>query len=305
MSKSRPPLLKWKGVAEDMGDLLPAPDYLAAKGILRDQQWVESYFSMVLQWPKTCSISLRERQLVGLAKSLAFNWEPGILNHIDLALKTGSTPEQVTEVIKAAAAVVGLARLEMAVSAVSTVKRPDLDHLDSRLRNALKRVKIYFQTLPSCFMYEIILEDPEWLAELLTAARPAYDISPDVLAPKARSLVCLAAAAVMSWSDGTKLYSAASRRFGATNSEIHDVVKSVFKTAVSNAMAAGFRTPCHIPNLTRYRTMLSAYVENGGSKTKRDDDPLFRWQSGQDAPAPTTSKRSSSASINRSTRGNQ
>jgi hypothetical protein len=58
-------------------------------------------------------------------------------------------------------------------------------------------------------------------------------------------------------------YSKAARRFGESQGNVDDVVKSVFKTSVSNAMAAGFRTPCHIPRLDRYRTILRRYVEEG------------------------------------------
>jgi alkylhydroperoxidase/carboxymuconolactone decarboxylase family protein YurZ len=254
---------------------LPAPDYFAAKGMLRDGEWVESYFSMVLQWPKTCTISLKDRQLVGLAKSLAFNWEPGILNHTDLALGTGSTPEQITEVIKATAATIGLARLEMAAKAAGKTEHSKRGRFNARFERALRPVRSYYLTVPSCFRHGIVVEDAEWFVEFLTAAHPAFDKSSDVLAPKVRSLVCLAAAAVEGWQEGIRLYSATSQRFGAKEDEISDVIKSVFKTAVSNAMAAGFRTPCHIPDLSGYRTMLRAYVEKGGLARKRGD-PLVK-----------------------------
>jgi alkylhydroperoxidase/carboxymuconolactone decarboxylase family protein YurZ len=261
--------------ASERKDLLPPPAYFSAKGMLRDREWIESYFTMVLQWPKTCTISLRGRQLVGLAKALAFNWEPGILNHTDLALRTGSTPEQITEVIKATAATIGLARLEMAARAVGKAKRSRLVRFDRQQVHALKAASSYYLKIPSCFKYGIIVEDSKWFAELLTASRPAFDMSSDVLEPKVRSLVCLAAAAVVGWQEGITLYSATSRRFGATRREIYDVIKSVFKTSVSNAMAAGFRTPCHIPELRGYRTMLRAYVEKGGLERKRRD-PLVK-----------------------------
>jgi alkylhydroperoxidase/carboxymuconolactone decarboxylase family protein YurZ len=243
--------------------------------MLRDREWIESYFSVVLQWPKTCSISLADRQLVGLAKSLAFNWEPGILNHMDLALRTGSTPEQVTEVIKATAATIGLARLEIAVRSIQKTERSQRAPFNSSFEHVLKPATSYYLTVPSCLKHRIVVEDAEWFVEFLTAARPAFETSSNVLKPKVRSLVCLAAATVVGWQEGIRLYSATSRRFGARKGEISDVIKSVFKTAVSNAMAAGFRTPCHIPDLSGYRTMLRAYVEKSALATKRRD-PIVR-----------------------------
>jgi alkylhydroperoxidase/carboxymuconolactone decarboxylase family protein YurZ len=143
------------------------------------------------------------------------------------------------------------------------------------LSKALKPVKAYYHTLPTCFRYKIVVEDPKWFLELLTAASPAYDTKSTVLESRVRSLVCLAAASVMGWKEGIQLYSATSRRFGATKGQVSDVIRSVFKTAVSNAVAAGFRTPCHVPDLSRYRTMLRAYVRKSALTTRRISDPLF------------------------------
>jgi alkylhydroperoxidase/carboxymuconolactone decarboxylase family protein YurZ len=250
---------------------LPPPAYFSAKGMLRDQEWVDSYFSTVLQWPKTCTISLQDRPLLGLAKAVAFSWEPGILNHTDLALRTGSKPDQITEVIKASSATIGLARLEVSAKAVEKTKYSRRARFNARLERALKPVRAYYLTVPSCFKYEIVVEDSEWFVNLLTVTRPAFDMSSDVLKPRVRSLVCLAAAGVVGWQEGVNLYSAASERFGASRREIADVVKSVFKTSVSNAVASGFRTPCHIPDLSGYRTMLRAYVQKGALETKGKD----------------------------------
>ncbi|OFX15247.1 hypothetical protein A3K71_02980 [archaeon RBG_16_50_20] len=257
-------------------DWLPAPDYFSAKGMMRDHDWLESYFSVVLQWPKTCTVSLKDRQLVGLAKSLAFNWEPGILNHTDLALKTGSTPEEVTEVIKATSATLGLAELDMTAQTKGTLKLSELPRLNSLVRKSLKAIESYYRTVPSCFRHKIVTEDPQWFLDFVSVTKPAYDLGTKVLDPKLRSLVCLAAAAVMNWQNGVRLYSASARRFGATERETFDVIRSVFKTAVSNAMAAGFRIPCHIPNLRGYRTILRAYVDKGALAGKRRRDPLTR-----------------------------
>jgi alkylhydroperoxidase/carboxymuconolactone decarboxylase family protein YurZ len=255
--------------AQDEKAQLPPPGYFSAKGMLRDQEWVESYFSTVLQWPRTCTISLQDRPLLGLAKAVAFSWEPGVLNHTDLALRTGSTPDQITEVIKASSATIGLARLEVSAKAVEKTKRSRRARFTPRLERALKPVRAYYLTVPSCFKYEIVVEDSEWFVNLLTVTRPAFDMSSDVLEPRVRSLVCLAAAGVVGWQEGVKLYSAASGRFGARRREIADVVKSVFKTSVSNAVSSGFRTPCHIPDLRGYRTILRAYFEKGALANRK------------------------------------
>lgn len=248
---------------------LPLPDYFSAKGMLLDQRWVEAYISTVLQWPEACTLSTRERQLVGLAKSVAFSWEPGILNHTDLALRTGSSPEAISEVLKASSAAIGLALLDRALRALPSTT-PDLS-----ARRVLKPIGMYFGVIPSCFKRKVVLEDREWLKGLVVVSQPACDTRPGIIPPRLRALVCLAVAAVLGWEDGIHLYGRAARRFGATGGEISDVTKSVFKTAVSNAMAAGFRTPCHIPRLEEYRTILSAYVE-GGALAKRKSDRLAK-----------------------------
>jgi alkylhydroperoxidase/carboxymuconolactone decarboxylase family protein YurZ len=260
--------------AKGRKDLLPSPDYFSAKGILRDSDWVEAYVATVLQWPKGCRISLKDRQLIGLAKSLAFSWEPGILNHTDLAINTGSTPEQVTEVIKAVAASMGLASLDRAASTFGTYSMAAVRKLDLSVKGTLKPVEDYFGTLPRCFRHKAVVEEPAWLADVVTVAKPAFDSSEGIVEPRVRALVCLAAASVVGWSEGIQLYSRAAMKFGSTDKQAKDVVRSVFKTTVSNAMAAGFRTPCHIPKLDGYRTMVRAFVEKG-ALTGKGRDPLL------------------------------
>lgn len=246
---------------------LPLPEYFAARGMLRDNRWVEAYISTVLQWPKTCTLSSQDRQLVGLAKALAFSWEPGILNHTDLALRSGSSPEVVSEVLRAASVTIGLAQLDR------TIRTLPAGRLDRQARGDLKPVRDYFGVIPPLFKRAIVLGDRRWLERFITVSMPAYNQGQDLIRPRLRALVCLAAAAVAGWGDGIRLYGLAARRFGATGDEVSDVTKSVFKTAVSNAMALGFRTPCHIPRLEKYRTILSAYVETG-ALAKRTSDAL-------------------------------
>jgi len=248
---------------------LPAPGYFSAKGLLHDPQWVDSYISIVLQWPKSCTIAVDDRQLIGLAKSLAFMWEPGILNHTDLALETGFKPEQITEALKVVSAVVGLANLDKAVKGFGRSIQ-----IDRKKHKALDKIEKFFGTIPEVFMRAVIVEDPAWLEDLLTVTLPAYDISGEIISPKLRAYVALAAASVVGWEEGIWLYGNTAQRFGATEREVHDVVKSVFKTSVSNSMAAGFRTPCHIPRLEQYSTILSSYLENGAYSQKRTKDRL-------------------------------
>ena len=244
------------------------PGYFSARGLLKDPDWVDSYLSIVLQWPSSCTIKVEDRQLIGLAKSLGFMWEPGILNHTDLALETGSTPEQVTETIRTTAAVVGLADLDRALRSQGTFAK-----LDSKKSKVLRKVSSYFGTVPPNFRRKMIFEDSDWLKDFLNVVSPAYESSSIVLNPSVRAMISLAACSVVGWEEGIAMYSKAALRFGAKGSEIHDVIKSVFKTSVSNSMASGFRSPCHIPNLERYRTILSSYVENG-ALAKRNGDRL-------------------------------
>jgi alkylhydroperoxidase/carboxymuconolactone decarboxylase family protein YurZ len=193
-------------------------------------------------------------------------WEPGILNHTDLALETGFTREQITEVVKVVSAVVGLANLDKAVRRKRTAP-----YLDAKRKKALNRVYKYFGRIPIVLRKIIVLEDLGWLSDLLAVTRPAYDDRDEIIQPKVRAYVALAAASVVGWEDGISLYPRVALRFGAKSVEIHDIIKSVFKTSVSNSMAAGFRSPCHIPTLEKYSTILSSYVEKGAlSKRKAD-----------------------------------
>ena len=245
---------------------LPTPGYFSAKGLLHDPDWVDSYLSIVLQWPKSCTISVEDRQLIGLAKSLAFMWEPGILNHTDLALETGFKPEQITETLKVVAAVVGLANLDKAAKVIGTKSK-----IDRKQQKALVGVKKYFGTVPQVFMRTVVLENLDWLDELTSVTRPAYDSSNEIILPRVRGFVALAAASVIVWDEGISLYAKVCQRYGAKKSEVNDVIKSVFKTSVSNSMAAGFRSPCHIPTLEKYSTILSSYVEKGALTSRKAD----------------------------------
>jgi len=237
--------------------------------MLGDDEWTRSYVSLVLQWPKSCGIPSRERHLIGLSKALAFGWEPGILNHTDLALRMEYSPEQVAEALKATSVALGLARLSGAAGSARVAK------MDPAVTKALTDVKNFFGTVPSCFRRELVVEDRGWLNDLLRVARPGWDIRDGTLDPRLRALICLAACASVGWAEGIKLYRKAAVRLGAREKDAADVIRSVFKTAVSNSMAAGFRTPCHIPNLEEYQTILSAYVGEGALANKRTD-PLLR-----------------------------
>ena len=230
--------------------------------MLREGDWVEAYISAVMQWPKGCTLSTTDRQLVGLAKSLASSWEPGILNHTDLGLASGAGAEMVSVVLRAASITIGLANLDRATQGMTAGVPGKAAQL------LLNPMEEYFGTLPNLFARGIVLDDTEWLRGLLIVSKPIYDSGSEVIHPRLRSLVCLAAAAVAGWGDGVKLFSLSADRFGATKGEVTDVVKSVFKTSVSNAMAVGFRTPCHIPRLDKYRTILSAYAAAGALDVK-------------------------------------
>jgi alkylhydroperoxidase/carboxymuconolactone decarboxylase family protein YurZ len=245
---------------------LPTPGYFSAKGLLHDPDWVDSYLSIVLQWPKSCTIAVEDRQLIGLAKSLGFMWEPGILNHTDLALETGIKPEQITEAVKVVSSVIGLANLDNAAKSTGTANR-----LDEKRRRLLACVKEYFGVIPSVFRRTIVLEDLKWLNDLLLVTGPAYDSGHKIIHPRLRAYVALAAASVIGWEDGISLYAKVAQRFGGKKSEVHDIIKSVFKTTVSNSMAAGFRSPCHIPRLDKYTTILSSYVEKGALSKRKTD----------------------------------
>ena len=167
---------------------------------------------------------------------------------------------------------IGLAQLDSTLPVENTPERtvvPDV----LRATELLGPVEEFFGQVPPLFRHSLLLKDRRWFSDFIIVTRPSYDIRKDVIGPRTRALVCLAAAAVLGWQNGVREYRIAAERFGAPARDADDVVKSVFKTAVSNAMAAGFRTPCHIPHLDRYRTILRTYVEEGALLGK-GGDPL-------------------------------
>ena len=77
------------------------------------------------------------------------------MNHTDLALETGITPEQITETVKVVSSVVGLSKSGQGNKSAGT------SSLDAKRRRALLSIKEYFGVIPEVFSRKIVVEGSE------------------------------------------------------------------------------------------------------------------------------------------------
>lgn len=233
---------------------MPSPPYLWAEGLLDDDEWINAYIGAVLSWPKSCSLTVKERHLIGLGKAIAYLWEPGVLIHIDQALKSDATLREVNDAVRVAAVTAGLADLD------NLLRQLDVDvcpiYSDSPLNLELGNIR-----LPAK-MTALLNFDQQWFQDFLTTVGVVFRKTS--LDKRTQYLICLAVSAVKRWTYGVKVFSELAAEVGATRSEVVQVIASVFKTAVSTSMQVGFRYPCYTPDMNRYRLICDSYRRSRG-----------------------------------------
>jgi alkylhydroperoxidase/carboxymuconolactone decarboxylase family protein YurZ len=242
------------------------PEIYLVKGLADNPQWLRLLHRFIFQWPRGSSLDQKTKELVGLAKSIALLWEPGVLTNIEGALDAGATPNEVTETILVASTVVGLADLDQALAA-GHFEITSHDSTPSALGASVKRVYDDAVTVvgkvPEIYRYKILTENPDWLNAIHESAKILY--TNGVLERRSKALVCLGAAAARRWNRGIEEYVEFSMESGATLRNIADVLCSIYKTAVSIGAQVGFSVPCSIPGMTGFRLLRDYYAKSSRS----------------------------------------
>jgi len=231
---------------------MPAPPYLWAEGLLDDAEWVNSYIKSVLSWPENCTLTTKERHLIGLGKAIAYLWEPGVLIHIDQALNAGANLREVNDTIRVSAVTAGLADLDYALQ--------QLNNLGLSYPNQKNKARDRCGMPLSKNIIAFLGWDERLSENFVNTVKILFEKT--ALEARLQQLVCLAVSSVKGWGHGIKVHSKLAAKAGATREEIVYVVVSVFKTSVSTSMQVGFRYPCYTPDMSKYRLIYDSYVRS-------------------------------------------
>jgi len=232
-------------------DVVPPPPYFSVEGILDDDEWVNAYYVTVLRWHGSCTLNAKQRHLIGLAKAITYAWEPGVLTHTDLALENGSSKKEVVETVKVSALTIGLAELDRVAKIARMTKSSDafdIIYNKTVINNILRTfpdLKRHIGAVPWFFRYRFLVQDMDYLKHFYTVTRPV--LFGDTISQQIRRLVTIIVSAIKSWDNGVKFFIHLAELESVPREAIVDVLRSVFKTAVSNSISVGFRCPCYIP----------------------------------------------------------
>jgi len=227
------------------------PELFRVKGLVDDPEWYETFFEVAMQWPPSCVLEEKTRHFVGLAKSLAYLWKPGILAHLEFCTKAGASQSEVSEVIKVASLSLGLGNLEVALAALDdgrtgeSLIRSEDQIEDVRVLRVIRDAKSLMSEPPKAYLHPLVEDDPYWL-ELLHEGLSIL-FQPGALDVKTKHLICLAVHSISRWQEGVRRHARLAMESGATRREVADVIKSSFKTGLSVGTQAGYSTPCFVP----------------------------------------------------------
>lgn len=227
------------------------PELFRVKGLVDDPEWYETFFEVAMQWPPSCGLDEKTRHFMGLAKSLAYLWKPGILAHLEFCRRAGASQGEVSEVIKVAAVCLGLGNLEVALAALDDAVTNERHLLsadrieDERTLEIVEDAKRLMGETPPVYLSRYIVEDPYWLELLHDAVSVLFN--PGALDAKTKHLLCVAVSSISRWQGGVRRHARLALDSGATRREVADVIKSSFKTGLSVGTQAGYSTPCFVP----------------------------------------------------------
>ena len=247
------------------------PEIYRVKGLADNADWLKLLHKSVFQWPPQCSLDEKTKELIGLAKSICYLWEPGVLTNIEGALEAGASSDEITEAILVVSMVSGLAEVERVVQVASRQLNDSgiARHtgIDKRIQeihdDALKTIGY----VPDLYKTKPMLENPDWLAAIHQSAKIQF--RGRILDQKTRALVCLAASAAKGWDRGIKEHSSIALRSGATAREIVDTLTSIYKTLASIGIQVGFGVPCSVPEIRGLRLLKDYYSSSKRNHRKR------------------------------------
>ena len=237
------------------------PEIYQVRALADNSRWLKLLDSFVFRWPRSCSLDEKTKELVGLAKSIAYLWEPGVLTNIEGALEAGAKADEITEAILVASTVSAFANAEKALCTASV-------HLEesapsSSVINDAEVLAIYddagrtIGSIPELYTSKLLVENVDWLGAIHQSTKIQY--SHECLDQKTKALVRLAASAAKGWERGIREHSSLALSSGATRREITDVLASIYKTTASIGVQVGFGVPCSIPEIQGFKLLKDYY----------------------------------------------
>jgi AhpD family alkylhydroperoxidase len=239
------------------------PEIYQVKALANNPTWLKLLHNSVFQWPRDCALDDKTRELVGLAKSIAHLWEPGVVTNIEGAIDAGATPNEITEAILIASVVIGLADLDYAIRAghFEVIDgEPNQETTSAILQALYDDAMTTIGRVPEFYRSKILTENVDWLKAIHESAKIRY--TNGILQRKTKALICLGASAAKRWDGGVEEHLEYARKSGATPREVADVLCSTYKTAVSIGVQTGFSVPCSIPEMKGFRLLRDYYKPN-------------------------------------------
>lgn len=246
------------------------PEIYRVRAFADNAKWLRLVDKYIFRWPQSCSLDEKTKELVGLAKSIAYLWEPGVLTNIEGALEAGAASDEITEAILVASTVSGLADVETAVCVASaqltepgSASSADTDRQIQEIHDDARKT---IGSIPELYTAKLMVENADWLTAIHRSAKIQYSLG--ALDRRTKALVCLAASAAKGWDRGIREHFSLALKSGATMREITDVLVSVYKTAASIGIQIGFGVPCSIPEIPGFKLVRDYYSKQKSKPTR-------------------------------------
>ncbi len=259
----------YKRIRRESGKI---PGIYRVRAFADSSRWLKILDSSIFRWPQSCSIDDKTRELVGLAKSVVYSWEPGVLTNIEGALEAGASSDEIVETIVLTSVVIGLADVERVFRAVPTDFAPAgqqsvIGQTGQSAPNSAGSSEKALYDFAVLHALTPMMVNPDWVSAIHQSTKMRYERR--ILDERTRALVCLAASAAKCWNEGIREHLAMALGSGATKSEIVDVLASVYKTRASIAVQMGFSVPCSIPEMQGFKVLNDYYSQRRRKKRPR------------------------------------
>jgi len=246
------------------------PEIYRVRAFADNAKWLKLVDKYIFRWPQSCSLDEKTKELVGLAKSIAYLWEPGVLTNIEGALEGGAASDEIVEAILVASTISGLADVERALCVGSAQltgagSAPSTD-MDRQIQEIHDDARKTIGSIPELYTAKLMIENADWLAAIHQSTKVQYSLG--TLDRRTKALVCLAASAAKGWDRGIREHFSLALKSGATVKEITDVLASVYKTAASIGIQVGFGVPCSIPEIPGFKLLRDYYSKRKSNPTR-------------------------------------
>lgn len=246
------------------------PEIYRVRAFVDNPEWLKLVDKYIFRWPQSCSLDEKTKELVGLAKSIAYLWEPGVLTNIEGAIDGGAESDEIVEAILVASTISGLADVER-VLCVGSAQFAGAESGSAETNREIQMIHDdamrTIGSIPEVYTAKLMVEHPDWLTAIHRSTKIQY--TPGALDRKTKALICLAASAAKGWDRGIREHSSLALTSGATTREITDVLASVYKTSASVAIQVGFGVPCSIPEMRGLKLIRDYYPKQKNTLTRR------------------------------------